>query len=97
MGETMNIITPQPAMPRKAVCQLKKLYLGRQLGAEASSIARQAKLLPKYDRRKKMDVIRAIWFSEGINRTICNAKKPRSENNYTQKFNIKLIKVSVPT
>ena len=44
-----------------------KLY--RKFGAEASSSARQARLVAAYEKRKKMDVTGAIALSEPINST----------------------------
>lgn len=40
-----------------------------KLGALAHSSPRHAKLVPKYDRRKKMEVNSAIWFSPPMSKT----------------------------
>lgn len=36
---------------------IRKIYIYLKLGAEANSKAKQARLVEKYDRRKKTDVI----------------------------------------
>ena len=48
---------------------LNKLY--RKFGADASSSARQARLVAAYEKRKKMEVTGAMALSEPMRRTTC--------------------------
>lgn len=66
-----NIMTKVPIIPIIAVFQLKYLNIGRKFGAEVNVKLRQAKLVAKYESRKKTDVTCAIRFNLLINIMHC--------------------------
>lgn len=68
-GLITNIMAPVPIIPRTDVHQEKYRNVGLKFGALAHSSARHARLVPRYDRRKKMEVNSAIWFNPPISKT----------------------------